>query len=290
MIASAPNLLALPFEHWQAASWSLDVAGALYCLLYVWGVRRVRRWSAPRTASFFAGVLVVLVALQSGVDAYDDRMLSDHMIQHLLLLLVAPPLLLQGRPIVLALRALPSPHRQEFARLLVKARALTNPLACLALFSAVLLLTHLTGFYDATLRHPLLHQLEHASFLTVGLLFWTPLLDANPLAARRLGGFGRLVYVLAAMPAMAAIGAYLNRATSLVYAPYAAPARALGISALGDQAQAGAIMWVGGGCIMVATGLWIAMSAMSAEERRLRTREQLALAREAAAGTRGGAT
>jgi putative copper resistance protein D len=280
MIAGAPNLLALPFEHW-ASSWSIDSVGAFYCLLYLWGMWRVRRWSLPRAVSFCAGVLVVLAALQSGIDSYDDRLLSDHMVQHLLLLLLAPPLLLQGQPLTLALRALAPPRRRELARLLAKARALTNPYLCVALFSAVLLVTHLSAFYEATLRHPSLHQLEHAIFLIVGLLFWTPLLDAAPVSSRRLGGFGRLVYVLAAMPSMAVIGVYLNRAQTLVYPVYGPAARALGVSALTDQARAGAIMWVGGGVFMVAIGLWVAMSTMSEDERRQRTREELALAREA---------
>ena len=119
----------------------------------------------------------------------------------------------------------------------------------------------------------MLHAAEHVLFVAVGMVFWWPLLDADPVPAHRLGGFGRLVYLLAAMPAMGLVGAYLNRATSVVYAPYAAPARALGLSAVADQQQAGAIMWVGGSSFMVAVGLWVAMAALVAEERRLQARE-----------------
>ncbi|HLH13758.1 MAG TPA: cytochrome c oxidase assembly protein [Solirubrobacteraceae bacterium] len=280
MIASAPNLLALPFEHWES-EWAIDAEAAVACALYAWGVLRVRRWRAVWCCSFLAGVGIVLVALQSGVDAYDDRLLSDHMVQHMLLLFAAPPLLLLGRPVTLALRG---PRRHALARVLIRARPLTNPYVLVPVFSLVLLLTHLTGFYEVTLRHQLVHDFEHAIFLAVGLLFWTPLLDANPLATRRLGGVGRLVYVLAAMPAMAAIGAYLNRSPTLVYPAYGPPARALGVSALADQAQAGAIMWVGGGVTLVAAGLYLAMAAMSAEERRLQARELAGAPERAGAG------
>ncbi|HWF51761.1 MAG TPA: cytochrome c oxidase assembly protein, partial [Solirubrobacteraceae bacterium] len=102
---------------------------------------------------------------------------------------------------------------------------------------------------------------------------WWPVLDGDPVPAHRLGGLGRLVYVLAAMLPMTVVGAYLDRHSSLVYPLYAAPAHALGISALADQAQAGAIMWVVGGTVMVAVGLWAAMTALVEEERRQRARE-----------------
>jgi putative membrane protein len=275
----APDLARLAFEHWQAA-WTLDGALACCCALYLYGTLRVRGWRPIRTASFLAGVAVVLVALQSGIGAYDERLLSAHMVQHMLLLLLAPLLLMEGRPLTLALRAAGPAQRRSLARLLVGARPLGNPFFCLAAFSIVLLVSHLTGVYDLTLRHPLAHEAEHGIFILTGLLFWSPLLDADPTAARRLGALGRVVYMLAAMPAMALLGAYLNRAASVVYPPYAPAARALGVSAVADQQQAGAIMWVGGSMLLVVVGLWVVMATMSAEERRQTAREQRELMRE----------
>jgi putative membrane protein len=280
--AHPPDLLRLAFEHWQPA-WTLDGALACCCALYLCGALRVKGWRVIRTASFLAGMAVVLVALQSGIGGYDGRLLSAHMVQHMLLLLLAPLLLLEGRPLTLALRAARPPQRRSLARLLVSARPLGNPFFCLAAFSIVLLLSHLPAIYEQTLRHPLAHEAEHAAFILAGLLFWSPLLDADPTAARRLGALGRVVYMLAAMPAMALLGAYLNRAASVVYPPYAAAARALGVSAVRDQQQAGAIMWVGGSMLLVVVGLWVVMSTMSAEERRQTAREQREL------GTRTGA-
>ncbi len=272
MIAAAPSLLSMPLRGWHFDA-GLEAVAALYLLLYAWATLRVRTWPAWRAACFAAGVGVVLVALQSGVDGYDDRLLSDHMVQHMLLLMVAPVLLLLGRPVTLALRALRPAQRPGAARAVALMRPLAAPLPALAIFAAVVLGTHLPGFYDATLRHPLLHDTEHAAYLLAGLLLFTPLLDADPGARRRLGGVGRLAYLIAASPAMALVGAYLNDSTSVVYAPYASAARALGISAVLDQRRAGAIMWVGGGVLLTVVGLTSALATMIAEERRMSARE-----------------
>jgi putative membrane protein len=194
------------------------------------------------------------------------------------LLLLAPLLLLAGRPALLALRALPpGPPRLRLARALQTTGRLARPIVCLGAFSAVLVLTHVPGFYSATLRSPALHAFEHALYLCAGLLLWAPLLGVDPSPRRRLGGFGRLVYMLGAMPAMALVGAYLNRHPSLVYPAYGPPAHTLAISALADQQRAGAIMWVAGNVIMIAVGLWAALAAMVAEERRQQAREARAI-------------
>jgi putative copper resistance protein D len=221
-------------------------------------------------------VIVVLIAVQSGIGAYDDQLLSDHMLQHLLLLELAPLLLLAGRPGILLLRAAPRQRRPALARRLMALRPLTHPLLCLGAFTVVVLVSHLAFFYDATLRSPALHEFEHGLYLLAGLLIWWPLLDGDPVPGYRLSGLGRLGYLIAAMVPMTLIGAYLDRHASLVYAPYAAPAHALGVSPLLDQQQAGVIMWVLGTVIMVAAGLWQAMAAMAAEERRLQVAERAA--------------
>lgn len=266
-----PSLPALLAGHWQLSPGLL--VQALACgSLYLLGASRVgRRWPFRRTASFLAGIAVVLVALQSGLDSYADRLLSVHMLQHMLLLLVAPALLLGGRPVLLALRALPPSRRTPLAKTLARARPMTTPLVCLAAFCAVVTLAHVPAFYDAALAHPAVHDAEHAVFLAAGLMLWWPVLDGDP--ARRLGALGRLVYLIAAMVPMAIVGAYLNRHPALVYPPYAGPARAMGISALVDQADAGAIMWVIGDVIMVAIGLWATLAALVAEERRQQVRD-----------------
>lgn len=282
---SAPSLPSLLVSHWTLnATVLVPAVGAV--ALYLIGAhpprpptrRAAGRWPLRRTVAFLAGIGAVLIALQSGIDAYDDQMLSVHMIQHMLLLVVAPPLLLLGRPVILALRSLPPGRRGSLARALDAARPATGPPQSLAVFAAVILLTHLPSFYDATLSHPLLHDAEHALYLAAGLLMFSPLLDGDPIPRHRLSGLAKLAYFIVAMMPMALIGAYLNRDLTLFYPAYGPPARALGISALNDQAQAGAIMWVIGGSIMVAIGLWVAVASMLAEERRQVARDARAAA------------
>ena len=117
-----PSLWSLVVSHWQL-SWSLELEAAATASLYVWASRRVRaRWPLRRTASFLAGIGLVLVALQSGIDTYDSQMLSVHMVQHMLLLLLVPLLLLGGQPLLLALRAMPPRNRRAVARIVFRAR------------------------------------------------------------------------------------------------------------------------------------------------------------------------
>jgi len=278
---SAPSLPELVSAHWSP-DWTLDAQLALCAALYLQAAWRVRGpWPLARTFSFLAGLCSVLVALQSGLDTFDDRLLSVHMVQHMVLLQLAPLLLLGGRPVTLTLRALPRQPRVALARMLVRLGPLTSPALCITIFSAVLLVSHLPSFYGSTLRSPGLHGAEHVAYIFAGALLWWPLLDGDPVAGHRLTGLGKLLYMLAAMPAMALIGAYLNRHVSLVYPSYAAPARVLGVSATADQQQAGAIMWVAGSMMVVAVGLWAVLAALVAEERRQQTRE----AREARIAT-----
>jgi putative copper resistance protein D len=270
---SVPSVPELLVGHWQVDP-GLSLIAALYAGGYLWAAHRVRRgWPVRRTVSFLAGIACVLVALESGVDGYDDRLLSVHMVQHLLLLTLAPLLLLCGRPALLALQALPRGPRGRLARAMRRMQPLSGPLPCLALFTVVVLGTHVPGLYDATLRHPPLHDAEHVAYLVAGAALWWPLLDGDPAPGRRLGGLGRFLYLLATMPPMVLIGAYLNRHTALVYTPYGPPAHALGISAIVDQQQAGAIMWVVGSTVMVAAGLWAVIGALLAEERRQQARD-----------------
>jgi putative copper resistance protein D len=268
-----PSLFSLLVSHWQLAP-GPDLGVALAAGLYVAASRRVRSgWPRLRTLSFMAGLATLLVAVQSGVAAYDDRMLSMHMVQHMLLLLVAPLFLIAGRPLLLALRAMPPARRPVLTRALARLRPFTGPWIGLAFFCGVLAATHLAWFYDQTLAHPLLHDVEHLLFLLAGCALIWPLLDGDPVPAHQIGGLAKLVYVLIAMLPMAVIGAYLNRHTSIVYQPYALPAHALGISALDDQAEAGAIMWVVGNTIMIGIGLWAVMASMIADERRQQGRD-----------------
>lgn len=270
---SAPAMWGLLVSHWRLNP-APTAAAILAATAYLWGAARARgRWAPARSASFLTGVGAVVLAVDSGIDAYGERLLSVHMVQHMLLLLLAPPLLLLGRPAVLALRAAPRAWRGRLMAAMGRVRPLTHPAVCLIIFYAVLFGTHTPGFYDLTLRRALAHDGEHVLYLLAGMLLWWPMLDADPLARLRLSALLRLAYLLLAMLPMGVIGAYLDRHTSVVYAPYEAAAHRLGISALADQAQGGAIMWVIGNSVMICVGLWAVMAALHAEERRQQARD-----------------
>jgi putative membrane protein len=268
MTHPGPTLTAL------SGSWSVDpgliallaIAAGLYCL----GVRRCRRrWPVWRAASFLTGLTVLGVALLSGIDRYADELLSVHMVQHLLLLLVAPALLLWGAPVRLALAASAHRTRLVLAKVLSSRtmRLVSSPPVGFAVFALAVLATHLTGLFELALKDEAVHALEHAAYFWAGITFLAPLIAADPLP-RSPNAIARFSWLMGAMAAMAIPGALLTFSTSVRYPFYLAPARALGRSALSDQHLAGAIMWVGGGIVMFALALTLAMGAMLAEERR----------------------
>jgi putative membrane protein len=259
---------------------ALCVAG----LLYVWGaIRCGGRWAMWRTASFMAGLLVVALALTAGIDRYADELLSMHVLEHLLLILIAPALLLWGAPVRLALSASPRAGRRAIAGLLRSraVRVLTRPAVGFVLFAAVVLGTHLTGAYQAALRNQTVHACEHAAYFWSGLLFGAPLLAADPVP-RPPGAIARFSWLMAAMVVMALPAGVFLFDGHVHYWFYVAPAHALHVSALADQHTAGVLMLVGGGVVMGVLAIVIAMDAMLAEERRQQRRDTYAAAREPA--------
>lgn len=256
-----------------AASWQLEpgllLSAAAALAAYGWGVHRARSWPAHRSACFALGVLAAIIALCSGLDGWADELLSVHMVQHLVLTLVAAPLLVAGSPLLLGLRALPHDGARTLARALRSpaARALTHPLTTWTLLPAAMIASHLTGIYELTLRDPLAHALEHLAFLAAAILFWLPLLGNEPLRHRP-GLVGRMLYLLLAMPAMALPGVVLTIDAAPRYAAYVAPARALRVDPLRDQQLAGTIMWVPGSVLAAALTLLVAWLALVQEERR----------------------
>jgi cytochrome c oxidase assembly factor CtaG len=242
-------------------------------LLYVLGAARARGWPRARSASFAAGLAVLALALLSGLERYATELLSVHVVQHLLLVLVAPALLLWGAPVRLALRAWPAARRTIAATLRsVPMRALTRPAAGFALFACVVLVGAHPTVFQFALRDPFAHVLEHAAYFYAGLLFLAPLVAADPLAHRP-QALERFSWVMAGMVAMSVPGALLSFGQGIAYPFYRAPAAAGHRSALEDQHVAGALMWVGGGVAMFALALAIAGQAMLAEERRQQRRE-----------------
>lgn len=207
--------------------------------------RRGRRWPRGRTACFLAGIVLLLVAVDSGIGAEADTHLSAHMVEHMLIWLAAAPLLVAGAPVRLALFALGRRGRRRLAGALHSraAVALTGPTLSTVLFAAVIVISHIPAVYDLTLEDDLVHVTEHALYLLTATLVWAPLIGADPLPHRP-GRGGRCWCVLACMVPMAAIAIWLLVAGAPLYAPYAA---ALGPgAALDDQRLAGLIMLLAG--------------------------------------------
>jgi cytochrome c oxidase assembly factor CtaG len=244
-------------------------------LALVVAARRHPRWPARRTLLGLGGL--AMLAAAATLDARTGERLSAHMVQHMLLGLVAAPLLVASAPVRLALGTLPAPARRRLGRSLHRPslRALTHPLAGLAIFVAVLAVVHVPAVYEAALRDPLLHASEHALLLWSAIALWVPLVGADPLP-RRAGPVARVGVLIAAMAAMSALGATLVALPKLAYPVYAG----LGGDPLRDQALAGGVMWVASMVVVLPALLTLAWSALWAEER-----AQLARERHATGGT-----
>ena len=215
----------------------LFVAAVLYAL------GRRERDGARRNACFYGGLLVIVAAIDSPIDSYADRLFWVHMVQHVLLTMVAPPLILLGRPWPRSVRALPIGLRRVIARGLHRCRGVAAPLVAFVLFNGDLLAWHLPGLYDLTLRNAAVHDLEHALFLVTALLFWAHL---APTSRRpRLDATRQVAYGVGAILVSWALAVVLGFASHPLYAHYAALAhRPGGLSALADQQLAAGIMWV----------------------------------------------
>lgn len=202
-----------------------------------------RRW---RAAAFYGGVATLLVALVGPLDDLADSLFVAHMTQHVLLLTVAPPLLVLGRPWLRVWRPLPLAVRRPAARWAVRAAAAAPPVVAWLLMNATMLAWHVPVLYTAAVRHAGIHVLEHASFLATGLLFWTIALAAPPLHAR-LGEIGRLAYLALALFPGWVLAVVLAFARTPLYQAYADLSSRPGhLSALADQQLAAGVMWVPG--------------------------------------------
>lgn len=267
-------LLAWRFDPLVLAGLALAAAG------YAWLVRQVNRAHPAsrhrpyRSWLFASGLAAIGVGLLSPIEAYEGSLFSAHMVQHLLLELVAAPLIVAGAPMTLALRAAAPPLRRSLLRLLHSRvlRVVSFPVIAWLLFAAVNWGWHFSALYDQALESPALHHLQHATFLAAGLLFWWPVLGADP-GPWRLPHPVRLLYLFLAMPQNSFLGVALMSAATVRYPHYATNARTWGPTPLEDQQLGGIIMWVGGDlAFLAAMGVVVAMW-MAHEDRRTRRLE-----------------
>ena len=239
--------------------------------LYAMGPLRKRYGFEPASkgqiVAFMLGVGLMFLALVSPLDELGDSYLfSAHMVQHLFLTIVGPPLLLIGmpewfvRPIIR--------NRVLFAML----RFLTLPAVAFVIFNADFFLWHAPALYNATLENQSIHILEHLTFIIFGLLFWWPIFNPSK-DLPRLSIGGQILYLfLSGMPVVL-LGAGLTFAPPL-YAPYIAAPRVWGISAATDQQLGGLIMWVPGNMIFIIIMSVLFLRWMQNKDREQATRER----------------
>jgi cytochrome c oxidase assembly factor CtaG len=235
--------------------------------VYAAGWRRLRARSAasvPRwqLACYLGGLAVIALALLSPVSVYAGVLLSAHMIQHQLLVMVAVPLILLADPLPAALWGLPPRARRAVgatlragAPLRRAVRALTWMRVAGPLYVLTLSAWHVPAAYQASLGRPWLHDVQHVSFFVSGLLFWWPIVNPAPRLHHLTGGAGyglRIGYVILATAHNTFLGAVIALAQRVLYPTYAAAPRLFELSPLDDQAFAGGIMWSGGHMYLIA--------------------------------------
>jgi putative copper resistance protein D len=260
--------------------------------LYLWAVRRVdathpgNRHPRHRTWLFMGGVVAIGIALVSPIEAYEGLLFSVHMVQHMLLELVAAPLLLAGAPITLTLRvASPRVRRRLLAVLQSRVvHVISFPVIAWVLFAAVNWGWHFSTLYDQALEDDLLHYVQHATFLGAALLFWWPAIGADP-SPWRLPHPMRLFYLFLAMPQNSFLGVALLQTSSVLYPHYVTNGRSWGPSPLEDQHLGGVLMWVMGDMAFLA-GMAVVVALWVRHEERRASRLDARLAAERA--SRGG--
>ena len=293
-----------------ALGWSFEPLVAIPLLAAAAGwlalVRRVGRLhpSTPvpalRTVAFLGGLAAIAVALLSGIERYDTTLFSVHMGQHLLLMLIAAPLIALAAPVTQVLRAAsPEVRRRILLPILhsTAAGAIGHPVVAWLAFTLVAWASHFSPLFDHALENEGVHTAEHVAFLTAGLLFWWPVVAADP-APRRLSHPVRALYLLLQMPPSSFLGMAILFAATPLYPHYASLGTPYGIDPLADQQLAGGIMWLAGDVVLIGAILAVVAAWMRHEERdapaaerradadRARLRERAdQLARSRAAGT-----
>lgn len=274
---AVPALPPLPETIWSAWSWQpwVLLGLALSAWAYGRGVRRLWQRAGPgrvirywQAAAFGAGLAAMFVALISPLSALAEALFSAHMVQHLLLTLLAAPLLVLGAPLVPFLWALPKPARHAAGRWWRRSdwarrawHGISHPLLVWLLYALSFWIWHIPGLYQAALERVWVHELEHISFVIPALLFWWTVI--HPLGGRRRLGYGAgALYLFTTALHSSALGALLTFAQRPLYPIYLSSAAAWNLTLLEDQQLAGVIMWVPAGLVypvsaLLLLGIWL---------------------------------
>jgi putative copper resistance protein D len=242
---------------------------------WLWAVRRVNaahprnRVRGRRTVAFLAGMLALACALVSGIERYDTALFSIHMVQHVLLMLVAAPLLALAAPITLVLRLSSSDTRRRWLLPVLHSRVvrfMAHPVTAWIMFAAMMWAVHFSPLFDRSLEDAIVHDIEHVLFLTGALFFWWPAVALDP-APWRMSHPARIGYLFTQMTQNTFLAVVILNATSVLYPHYATVVRPWGMAALEDQRLAAGIMWIAGDAVFLAAILGVVVGWMRAEAR-----------------------
>ena len=265
-----------------ARAWTFEplvvVPLVVACAVYAIGVRRLwraadrgRGLSVREVAAFVAGCAAIVAALVSPLDAMSETLLSAHMVQHELLMIVAPPLIVLGAPALACLWALPSAPRKALADSIRRSRAsaawaaITAPALVWLLHACALWIWHVPRLYQLALENDAIHALEHGCFFGTAMLFWWGLLRGR---YGRLGYGSAVVYVFATALHSGLLALLLTVSPRALYPFYSTTTAAWGVTPLEDQQLAGLIMWVPAGVVFAGMGLFFFAAWLRESERR----------------------
>lgn len=267
---------------------TLALAGALF----VTGWRRLRqralsqrlnnRWHAAaawRPISYVAGLVFIGLALMSPLDVLSSQLFSIHMIQHLLLIMIAPPLLLLANPMPFMLWGLPGKWRLKIGRGLARLlngksrfrhylRKATTPGVVWMIWLVSIISWHDPNMYNAALRSNFVHDIEHLTFFFGGMLFWWHVTGAGPRIHKQFGLIGRIAFTLSAVPPNMLTGAVIAFAQEPIYTYYNDVPRLMGLSVMEDQQLSGAIMWIPGSMMYIIAALVLISRLLQGESRK----------------------
>jgi len=268
------------------------VSSAICYLRGWWIVRGADKslLSSWRASAFVSGLGAVWIALASPLDAFNELLLTAHMLQHMLLMMVAPPLILLGAPLIPIVRGLPGVVvRRSIGSLLnwppVEriGHGLANPIAGALAMGFVMFIWHTPSLYESALRSESWHEVEHASFFLASLMFWWPVLLPWP-SRGQWPRWAMVPYLLVADLQNTALSAILAFSDRVLYRSYAEAPRLFGMSALQDQVAAGAFMWVAGSVAFILPAIGVAVQCLSTRS----TRAAIAAAATAGRGILSG--
>jgi putative membrane protein len=224
-----------------------------------YGRRFKRAYPLARTCAFGTGILLLTVSLGPPLDVLADGSFAWHMVQHIILLMVVPPLVLLAHPLTLLLAILPATHARTLTAVLRRPplRWFGSPFFGFLFFVAVMWVVHFSGLYEAAAENEWIHACEHALFLAAAFAFWAPVTGSTPFPTP-LPFAARIFYLFVAMPPSAFLGFALHESRSSPYAHY---------PSLDDIRNGGDIMWMAGGALMFVALMTVAYVWARREER-----------------------